>query len=76
MISHRNIHKYAWTSPDGKGHNQNDHILIDRRWHSSMHDGRSFRVADCDIDHHLVVQNIGKDWQSVNQQHRSLCGEI
>jgi hypothetical protein len=27
----RNFHKYACTSPDGKTHNQIDHILIDRR---------------------------------------------
>ena len=33
MLLHRNIHKYALTCPDGKTHNQIDHILTDMRWH-------------------------------------------
>jgi hypothetical protein len=59
MFTHRSIHKYTWTSPDGKTHNQIDHILIDRRRHSSILDVRSFRVADCDSDHYLVVAKVG-----------------
>jgi len=58
MFPHRNIHKYTWTSPDGKAHNQIDHVLIDRRWHSSVLDVRSFRGADCDIDHYLVIAKV------------------
>jgi hypothetical protein len=37
-----------------------DHILIDRRRHSSVLDVRSFRAADCDTDHYLVVAKVRK----------------
>jgi len=36
MVPHLNIRKYTWTSPEWKTHIQIDHILIDRRWHSSI----------------------------------------
>jgi hypothetical protein len=33
-------------------------ILIDKRRHSSILDVRSFRPADCDTDHYLVVEKV------------------
>jgi hypothetical protein len=30
------------------------------RWHSRVLDVRSFRGADCDTDHHLVVAKVGE----------------
>ncbi|PNF22443.1 hypothetical protein B7P43_G15414 [Cryptotermes secundus] len=58
MFPHRNVHTFTWTSPDGKTQNQIDHIFIDRSWHSSILDVRSFRAADCDTDHYLVVGKV------------------
>jgi hypothetical protein len=55
MFLHQNLHKYTWTSPDGQTHNQIDHILTDKRWHSSILDIQSFSGADCDTDHYMVV---------------------
>jgi endonuclease/exonuclease/phosphatase family metal-dependent hydrolase len=58
MFPHCNIHKFTWISPEGKTHNHIDHILIDRRQHSSVLDFGSFRAADCDTDHYLVVARV------------------
>jgi hypothetical protein len=57
-LPHYNIHKYAWTSPNGVTHNQINHVLIDKRWHSIILDVQSFRGADCDTDHYLIVAKL------------------
>ena len=69
MFLHRNIHKYTytWTSPDRKTHSQFDHILRDRKYLSSILDVRSFRGADCDTDHYLVVAKV-KERLAVGKQ--------
>jgi hypothetical protein len=60
MFQDLNIHNYNLTSPEGKTYNQIDHILIDRKWHSNILYVRSFRGADCDTNHYLVVAKLGK----------------
>ena len=67
MLPHRNIHKYAWTFPDGKTQIQIDHILINKRRPSSVLEVRPFRGADCDTDHYLVMAKFSKRL-AVNKQ--------
>jgi hypothetical protein len=67
MFPHCNILEFTWTPPDGKTHNQIDHILIVRRRHSSILDRRSFRGVDCDTHHYLVVAKFGERL-AVNKQ--------
>jgi hypothetical protein len=61
------IHKYTWTSSDGKTHNQIDRILIYRRGHSSILDVQPFRGADCDSDHCVVVAEV-RERLAVNKE--------
>jgi hypothetical protein len=76
MFPHRNIYKYTWMSPDVKTHNQTVHILVDRRRHSNILNVLSFRAADCDSDHYLVVAKVRERLAVNEQRSQILYGEV
>jgi hypothetical protein len=50
--------------------------LISKRRYSSTLDVRSFRAADCDIDHYLVVAKIRDRLAVSKQKTQSSYGEV
>lgn len=66
---HKDIHKYTWQSPDGVTRNQIDHILISKKFLSSLTDVRTMRSADIYSDHQLVVAKIKIKPKSVTRLH-------
>jgi len=48
------IYKQICVSPYGRTKNKVDHVLIDKRYKSSVRQVRSFRGTDVDTDHYLV----------------------
>jgi hypothetical protein len=75
MFPHRNIHKYTWTFPDGKTHNQIDHTLKDKRRQSTILDVRSFRGADCGTGHYLLVAEVRESLAVRKQAAQKFDGE-
>jgi len=58
MFPHKDIHKYTWSSPDGRKRNEIYHIAINGIFKRSVQDARAFRGADVGSDHNLVVGDI------------------
>jgi len=76
MYPYRNFNEYTRISSDGIIQNHIDHIVIDRTWHSSILDVRSFTENNYDTDHYLVVENVRKRLTVSKQKAGKFNGEI
>jgi hypothetical protein len=81
MFSHKDIYKQSWKSPDGNAFNQTDHILIDARHFSNLMDVKSYRGANNDSDHYLIISKITSRISNARMVHGSQakkfsCGKL
>jgi hypothetical protein len=52
----KNIYKHTWVSPGGRYISQIDHVLISNRYKSNITNCKSYRRADIDSYHYLVIR--------------------
>jgi hypothetical protein len=66
LFPHKNIYKASWKSPDGRTTNQTYHVLIDHSHKSCLKDVQSYRGANIDSDHFLIIAKI---WSRIKKQY-------
>lgn len=71
-FQHKDIHKTTWISPDGRTRNQIDHVIIENRDQHLVKDVRSYRGADADSDHILVIAKVKQQLPIINKTNESL----
>jgi hypothetical protein len=69
LFQHKRIHKMTWRSPDGETFNQIDHIMIDSRHMSDIQDIRTYRGANFDMDHYMVIGRIKARLSNARKHH-------
>lgn len=70
VFPHKDVHKYTWTSPNGRTKNQIDHICISAKWRSSLLDVRNKRGADLFTDHELILATIQLKIMAIKNRQR------
>ena len=58
IFRHKNIHKLAWKSPDGRKIKQIDHVIINKKWRRSLLDVNVCQGADVFSDHYVLFAKL------------------
>jgi hypothetical protein len=59
-FQHKKIHLETWISPDQQTINQIDHVMVSKGKMRIIHDVRSRRGYNCDLDHFLIQIKINQ----------------
>jgi len=54
MFPQKDIYKGIWKAPNSRYVSQINHVLINTRFKNCVHDVKTVRGADCDLDHYLI----------------------
>lgn len=57
-FKHKRHHKITWMIPGSTEGNQIDHVMISRKWEKIVHDVRTYRGANVDSDHFLIIAKV------------------
>jgi len=76
LFSHKDIPKMTWRSPDGQTFSQIVHLVIDARHVSNIMGVRTFRGANVDSDHYLLISKIGSRISNARKMYGSCAGKF
>jgi endonuclease/exonuclease/phosphatase family metal-dependent hydrolase len=69
MFDPKDIPTRTWKSHDENVFNKIDHILIDARHCSDLMDVRSYRRANIDSDHYLIISKVRNRISNARKTH-------
>jgi DNA replicative helicase MCM subunit Mcm2 (Cdc46/Mcm family) len=76
IFDHKDIHKMTCECPDGNTFNQIARLIIDTKHLSNLKDVRTYRGANVDSYHYLVISNIRSRISNARKAYDPVLGSL